>query len=331
VGEATFQLPKDIPWDIYDLLLSFESKQGEVKRLSAQAVCVRPPLPENYHVAGCGHMNTWGQQTAEYLARVAEVTELAGARTLLIANEVNAAYVSGALLDLRIPYVVTAGNHTMPRWSEFFGASSRARDDGPMRIVDFGRWPYESWTEVESLFRSAPKTTNRVIVCYESFAPIGLIKEQNIKLLFDAHTDEPHAERKQFPPRTFQMRAPTQESLRWIPMTHQGLSDEIKTNDDVPVLAIPRTGPSPLRVTFASPNDGTASEQVATITNDFAIEFPHARLRLVLQRGTYRVESATVLQAFDSDDATRTVLDLDFRVAGKSVVTLRTKAVRKSR
>lgn len=205
VGEATFQLPKDIPWDMYDLVLSFDTKQGEAKRLSGQAVCVRPPLPENYHVAGCGHMNTWGQQTAEYLARVAEVAELAGARTLLIANEVNAAYVSGALLDLRIPYVVTAGNHTMSRWSEFYGASSRARDDGPMRIVDFGRWPYESWAEVESLFRSAPKATNRVIVCYEGFAPIGLIKEQNINLLFDAHSDEPHAERKQFPPRTFHM------------------------------------------------------------------------------------------------------------------------------
>jgi len=325
VGEATFQLPKDVPWDMYDLVLSFDTKQGEVRRISGQAVCVRPPLPEQYHVAGCGHMNTWGQQTAEYLARVAEVAELAGARTLLIANEVNAAYVSGALMELRIPYVVTAGNHTMPRWSEFFGASSRAHDDGPMRIVDFGRWPYESWTEVESLFRNAPKATNRVIVCYESFAPIALIREQNIKLLFDAHTDEPHAERKQFPPRTFQMRAPTQETLRWIPMTHQGIAAAVKTNDDVPVLSIPRTGPSPLRVKFDFPNDGTAAEQVATITNDFATEFPHARLRLVLQRGSDRVTGATVLQAFDSDDATRTVFDLDVRVTGKSAVSIQAK------
>ena len=166
---------------------------------------------------------------------------------------------------------------------------------------------------------------------YESFAPIDLIKEQNIKLLFDAHTDEPHAERKQFPPRTFQMRAPTQETLRWIPMTHQGLAVEVKTNDDVPVLAIPRTGPSPLRVTFASPNDGSAGEQAATLTNDFATEFPHARIRLVLRRGTYRVEGASILQAFDSDDATRTVLDLDVRIAGKSAVTLHARATRKGR
>ena len=202
VGEATFKLPKEIPWDMYDLVLSFDTKQGEVRRLSGQAVCVRPPLPDSFHVAGCGHMNTWGQQTAEYLARVAEVAELAGARTMLIANEVNAAYVSGALLELRIPYVATAAI-TRCRCSEFWGLAGH--DDGPMRIVDFGRWPYESWTEVESLFPKRQKATNRVIVCYESFAPIGLIKGQNIKLLFDAHTDEPHADAV-LPPRTFQMR-----------------------------------------------------------------------------------------------------------------------------
>jgi hypothetical protein len=49
----------------------------------------------------------------------AEVAQLAGVRTLLVADEVNAAYVSGALSDLRIPYVVSRGNHTMPRWSDF--------------------------------------------------------------------------------------------------------------------------------------------------------------------------------------------------------------------
>lgn len=250
------------------------------------------------------------------------------ARTLLIANEVNAGYVSGALRNLRIPYVVTSGNHTMPRWHEFYGAISRARDDGPMRIVDFGRWPYESWGEVESLFRSAPKATNRVIVCYESFAPIALIREQNINLLFDAHTDDPHADREHFPPRTFQMRAPTQESLRWIPMTPQGIASGVKTNKDAPVLSVPRLGPLPLRVALAFPGDGASTEQVATITNDYAVEFPHARLRLVLRRGSYRITGASLLQTFDSDDAKQTVLDLDVRVPGMSTAQVQVKLER---
>lgn len=323
VGEATFQVPKDTPWDMYDLVLSFELKQGDFERISGQAVCVRPQLPAEFHVAGCGHMNTWGQQTADYLARVAEVAQLAGARTLLIANEVNAAYVSGALSDLRIPYAVSRGNHTMARWRDFFGASSRAHDDGPMRIVDFGRWPYEPWEDVNALFRNRPTATNRVVVCYEGFAPISLIREQKINLLFDGHSDVVPPEREALPARTFHMRAPTQDTLRWIPMTHDGVSPGVKTNADVPVLSIPRTGPTPLRVAFESPDDGSASKQVATITNEYATEFPHARLRLVLRRGAYEITGATVLQAFDSDDGTRTVLDLEVRVAAKSSVRVR--------
>lgn len=114
-------------------------------------------------------------------------------------------------------------------------------------------------------------------------------------------------------------------------MTHQGIAAEVKTNDEVSVLHIPRTGPSPLRVTFASPNDGSAGELTATLTNDFATEFPHARIRFVLRRGSYQVEGASILQAFNSDDGTRTVLDLDVRIAGKSAVNVHARATRKGR
>lgn len=322
-GEATFQLPKDIPWDMYDLVLSFDTKLGEVKRVAGQAVCVRESLPAEFHVAGCGHMNTWGQQTAEYLTRVAEVAELAGARTLLIANEVNPAYIAGALMDLRIPYVVCAGNHTMPRWSDFYGASSRAVDDGPMRIVTFGRWPYESWGEVERLFQARAQASNRIIVCYESFAPTALMREQKISLLFDAHSDDAHPERDAIPERTFRMRAPTQETLRWIPMTHQGIAPAAKTNSDVPVLTVPRTGAAPLRVEFAERTDGSASRQVATITNETETVFLRGRVRLVLRRGAYQSDQGKVLQAFDADDGTRTVLDLEVAIPAHSKVLLR--------
>ena len=173
------------------------------------------------------------------------------------------------------------------------------------------------------LFRNRPTATNRVVACYEGFAPISLIREHKINLLFDGHSDIVPADREALPPRTFHMRAPTQDTLRWIPMTHDGVAPAVKTNADVPVLSIPRTGPSPLRVALESPDDGSASKQVATITNEYATEFPHARLRLVLRRGAYQITGGTVLQAFDSDDGTRTVLDLEIRIAAKSSVQVR--------
>ncbi len=327
VGEATFQLPKNVPSDMYDFIVSFDTKHGEVQRVSGQAVCVRPSLPAAFHVAGCGHMNTWGQQTAEYLTRVADLAQLAGARTLLIANEVNAAYISGALRDLRIPYVVTQGNHTFGRWEDFYGPLSRAHDDGPLRIVDFGRLPYEPWNLVEAEFRSRPEATNRIVVCYEGFAPISLIQEQDIDLLFDGHSDGLHADRSAFPARAFHMRAPSQETLRWIPMTHEGMAPDVKTNADVPVLAIPRSGPPPLRTAFQFADDGTADQQVVTITNEYPIEFPQARVRFVLRRGKYDVVGGTIFQTFDSDDGNRTIIDISALVPGKS--TTRLQAVRK--
>lgn len=326
MGEATFQLPKHVPDDMYDLIVSFDTDYGEVRHVSGQAVCVRPSLPAEFHIAGCGHMNTWGQQTAEYLTRVADMAQLAGARTLLIANEVNAAYISGALRDLRIPYVVTQGNHTFGRWEDFFGSVGQARDDGPLRIVDFGRWPYESWNPVEAAFRQRPEATNRIVVCYEGFAPISLIKEQDLDLLFDAHSDDVHADQREFPPRAFHMRAPSQESLRWIPMTHEGLSPEVKTNVDVPVLTIPRAGPPPLRTAFQFAEDGTADQQVVTITNDYPIEFPQARVRIVLRRGTYDVSGGTILQTFDSDDGNHTIIDVTAQVPRKSTTRLQATA-----
>ena len=129
-AQATFQLPKDIPWDMYDLVLSFETKKGAVQRIAGQAVCVRPPLPKEYHVAGCGHMNTWGQQTAEYLTRVAEVTELAGARTLVIAVPEVSCAIDNAPPAHRM---ATRRRRVSSPSAEKIGAHSRSAEIGRLR------------------------------------------------------------------------------------------------------------------------------------------------------------------------------------------------------
>jgi hypothetical protein len=322
VGVATFHVPPSTPHDMYDLHLSFATAAGEQTIVLAEAVCVREPLPSDFHVAGIGHMNTWGQQTAEYLARVAEIAQLAGARTLLVSNEVNAAYVSGAFQDLRIPYLVTRGNHTMPRWDEFFGASSMAHDDGSMRVVTFGRWPNESWHEASRLIKERPDATARILLCYEGYAPIDVIRGGQVDLLFDGHSDQPHPDSQSFPPGTLHMRAPTQETIRWVAMTRDGISSEIRAANDVPVLNVPRSGPVPLRVNFAAPNDGSSSEQTAVVCNEYPHRFPHARIRFLMHAGRYRLEGGRTLQTFQSDSGTTTVIDAEVDVPAQTEVTV---------
>jgi hypothetical protein len=325
VASGTFGVPAGIPFDMYDLQLVFEetrrNRTNTWTEIYGQAVCVREALGESFFVAGCGHMNTWGQQTSEYLARCAELAQLAGARTLLVANEVNAAYVSGALSGLRIPYAVVCGNHTMGRWEDFY-PKSYVIDDGPLRIVTHGVFSYESWGEAERLFAARPEATNRVLLCFEHFAPVDLITNQKINLIFDGHSDDPHPERDKFPKGTLHVRAPDQHSLRWISMTRTGLAETMSKESKIPVLDIPRFGKAPLRADYSAPNDGSAQQQSVTVTNDYETPFPTARLRLVLARQVYSLKNAKLIQSFDSDDGKSTVMDIEVVVPAKGAVTV---------
>ena len=308
VGEATFQVPPATPRDMYDLRIELKSRWGKRIRTLGQAVCVREALPARFYVAGCGHMNTWGQKTSEYLRKVGGVAELAGARCLLVSNEVNAAYVCGGLTDLRIPYLVTRGNHTMSQWDTFYGTV--ACDDGPMRIVTFGDFPYRSWRFAEDLLMARPEATNRIVLCFEPFAPIELIRGAKVDLLFNAHSNNPHPDSDRYPKGTLDFRAPNQHSLRWITMTHDGLDPSVRRVRDVPVLDVPREGPPPLRVAWSAPNDGTADRLTATVTNGYRVPFPNGRLRFVLRKGKYRVSGGKLVQSFDADDGKRTIVDV---------------------
>ena len=101
-------------------------------------------------------------------------------------------------------------------------------------------------------------------------------------------------------------------------MTPQGLAAEVKSERDIPIVSVPRTGPAPLRVEFSVPNDGTAKRMTALVINACEIPFHGGRLRLVLEAGAYRARNAEVEQTFNSDDGQKTILDLLFDVPPKS-------------
>lgn len=256
--------------------------------------------------------------------------QLAGARTLLIANEVNPAYIAGTLKDLRIPYLATAGNHTMPRWDDFFGPRTYAVDDGPMRIVTYNDMPFHPWSEVARLASARPEATNRVLLAYEAYAPLDVIQQGKFGLLFDGHSVEEHPQHAQFSPGTIHIRAPDYQAIRWIAMNRQGLDPTYKNPKDIPSFRIPRVGQSPLRATFSASNDGTANQLTARITNEFSMPFPHARLRFVMKTnsGGYRVDGGKMLQSFVSDDGKVCVVDVEVAVPARSASAVRVRPIK---
>ena len=108
-----------------------------------------------------------------------------------------------------------------------------AAHDGPLRVVTFFRWPYESWHDAGRLIQDRPDATNRILLCYEGYAPIDLIRDGQVDLLFDGHSDTTHPDGSLFPPGTQQLRAPTQETIRWIPMTHERISPDVRSAADM--------------------------------------------------------------------------------------------------
>jgi hypothetical protein len=162
-----------------------------------------------------------------------------------------------------------------------------------------------------------------------------MIRRSGVDLLFDGHSTGPHPNRAEFPPGTQQMRAPTQETMRWISMNHDGLSRAASTpngvvqaiqglgpESDVPLLEFPRTGPAPLRVEYSGPNDGSGTAVTARVVNDTKILLDQARLRFVLRAGDASVTGGRVLQSFVSDDGKITVIDVELRVVPGSTTTV---------
>jgi hypothetical protein len=305
---------------MYTLRFFYTYDGKEWSRDLPQAVCVREALPEEFHIAGMSHLNTWGQETSEYLAKVAETVQLAGARFFFDANDVNAAYIAGALKDLRIPYLATAGNHTLPRWDDFFGPRTYAIDDGAMRIVTHNDQPYLPWTETARLAAARPEATNRVLLAFEAYAPLDVILQDKLGLLFDGHSVEEHPKHDQFLPGTVHIRAPDYQAVRWITMTPKGLDAKYRRPKDIPSFRIPREGVSPLRATYSVANDGSAEHMTARVINELKLPFPHARLRFVMKAraGGYEVHGGRMLQSFVSDDGKVCVVDVEVNVGAQA-------------
>jgi len=320
-------IPDSVPHDIYALRFSYERGKDKWSDVAPQAVCVRGTLPGSFAVAAMGHMNTWGQQTSEYLAKVTQMAQLAGARAVLISNEVNAAYIAGALKDLSIPYLITSGNHAVGRWNDFFGPHSYAYDDGPLRVVTFSSDPTNLWHDPAHWLAERPDATNRILLSYESFAPLDLIRDKKVNLLFDAHSLGDHPDRAKFPAGTLHIAATDFQTMRWIPMTHTGLDAAIQKPEDAPSLIVPRLGPAPLRVEYANGNSGLKNYETARIINRYSQRFPNARVRLVLKAGEHSISGGEVIQTFTSDDGKLRIFDMQADVAPDSETVIRIESL----
>jgi len=69
-----------------------------------------------------------------------------------------------------------------------------------------------------------------------------------------------------------------------------------------------------LTKTYQNTNDGTAADNTATIQNDLNETFEHGRIKFVMRRGTFEVAGGTVIDTYDSDDLTKTIVNVGVNI-----------------
>ena len=310
----------EVPDDLYDLEVQFDGWAKPM--IAAQAVAVRRRWPEDFYLVTFGHTNTWGQENAEYLARLVDVVNAIHPTMVLIANEVNWAYLTGALGRLRVPYCITWGNHSYPNYEHFFGPRISAVDAGPIRVVNFGHTWDEDWRSVRRLFENRPDAGIRIINTFDSNAPTAeLLDRCKVNLLHDAHGRGVKVEARGRTP-TWRVGKVNAESFRLVRFRGGEFHSATYRGEAEAPIPFPRRERSPLRVSYEPQPDGTRRRVRAEIDNDWEERFEHARLRFRMAPGRYRVEGGRIVQQFPANRRPGTIVDVavTIRPLGKTIV-----------
>ncbi len=324
--EGVVQLPPDTPPGVYDLEVSLSAKGGNSTVTSRRSVCVVDRMSANPVFFGFGHLDTWGQYQAEYVARLVAIANILSPDMVLVSNEANPAYASGALYGLAVPFVINFGNHRSPDPGPWFGEPVSIVDFGrEFCVLNFGRAWDGTLVDADKLLEARAGTGVKVINAFESNAPVeSFLDRHHIALIHYAHGPGPAVAKLGATP-TLRVGKSNSESFRVIRFQDgKPVSYTYKNHATAPI-PFARNGPAPIRLNYSPANDGTHREVVARFENDLEESFPHARATFVLPHGNYQVDTGRIERAVESDDHRFTVVSVrfDLRAKAKGAITIR--------
>lgn len=321
--EGTVTLPGDMPTGVYDLEIVIAVDNTERRVRSRRSVNVVRHFPANPVFVSFGHLDTWGQFQAEYLERLAELTNLIAPDLLLISNGANAAYESGVLYGLETPFVINFGNHRSPEPAAWFGEPIGIMDFGPqLAVLNFGRAWDSGLADAAALLASRSGARIKIINAFEANAPVREFLDQyGVALVHYAHGPGPAITTVGETP-TVRVGKVNAESFRVIRFRDGRPVSYTYRGDPTAPIPFPRNRRAPLRLSFNAVNDGSQSRLIAQVENDLDEAFPAARVQFVLPRGKYRVNGARAESMVDSDDGRFTVISARVDVAAQSAATV---------
>ena len=325
--EMSVQIPDDIPPGLYDLLVLIHnpSANRDYITISPQSVYLVDNFPDNPVFVTFGHLDTSSQFQAEYLGRMAQMANLIAPDMVLVSNEVNPAYVSGALAALRMPYLITFGNHQVPGNQYWYGEPVGITDLGPgCTILNFGLQWHTDLSKAHNYFSSREKVPLKIINAYEQNAPVeDFLDRYRVAMLHDAHgTGKKVMEIGATP--TVRVGKVNASSFRIVRFRENRVVSCTYRTDSIAPYPFPRELPAPLRVEYLPANNGNHRIVEAKVTNELFEDISAGRVTFVLPAGNYLVDGGRLETTCTSDDGKYVVLTVraDFPSGNKISITV---------
>jgi hypothetical protein len=320
-AEGIIRTPADVPPGLYDLVYRLNLDGRRTEQSAPRSVYIVAEFPRNPVFVTFGHMDTFGQEPAEYLERVANLSNLIGPDMVLVSNEVNAAYVAGALSRLDVPHFVNFGNHEVSGHEEWYGNAVTMTDFGPdLAVLNLSHPWHGDLSHAYALLESRAKTACKIINAFEHDAPVDdMLDRYHIPFLHEAHGPSP---------KVMQMgKTPTQragkvnsESFRVVRFEGCRAVSFTYAGDKEAPIPLPRHQPVPMRLTFVPANDGSHRTVTAQVVNNWRQEFANGRIGFVLPTGEYRIDRGRIESAIASDDSRFVVLTVRIDIPAKSTI-----------
>lgn len=319
--EGTVTLPADVPAGLYDLEISIVDSGATRAVVSRRCVHVVDQFPADPVLLAFGHLDTWGQEQAEYLSRMVGIANLLAPDIVLVSNEANPAYAAGALYGLDMPFVINFGNHRGPEPGAWFADPVLAVDFGcEFTVVNFSRAWDASFAEADELLAARQDTRIRILNAFEPNAPIReFLDRHRVALIHEAHGPGTKVEKLGATP-TLRVGKVNSESFRLIRFRDgRAVSATYRGHASAPI-PFPRAGPAPVRVRHEPAADNRTF--TARWENDLEEAFAGARVVFVVPAGRYGIQGAQLESAVVSDDGRHHVISVRCDLAAKSAGTI---------
>jgi hypothetical protein len=316
-------IPDDTPPGLYDLVATIRSEQGYTGTvMSPRSVHVVSAYPRDPVFMTFGHLDTWGQYQAEYLNQLAEIANILASDMVLVSNAVNAAYVSGALSDVYVPYVVTFGNHQFPGHEQWYGETVGAVDFGKaLAILNFGLYWHDDLSKADALLSAREDTRIKVINGFEHNAPVqSFLDKHTVAMIHDGHGPGPKVMKIGATP-TVRIGKISSESFRVVRFQNGKVASATYLGSEVDPIPFRRNERAPIRIEYSPANDGRHSTVTATITNGLEEVFPNCRAVFVMPCATeFTVDNGQLDHMITSDDGSFAVVTVRFNLPAQDAL-----------